>query len=564
MKVKPPMRKSLVLLPGLVLAGFLLGLAASAQEPSRSDENLSGSISGRITVSQKGAAGIGVELLRIDASSARRISVARVATDRDGRYEFKNVAPGRYDVVPVAPALVVPNEVQAARPGKSVTVAPGGSVAGIDFDLVPAGKVTGRVVDLDGQPVAGESVTLHQISDDGTTRPLSLRSVPRTDAQGVYVASGVPPGRYVVSVGSLYGFDPAGTSAGRHGVYALTFHPHASDPAKASVIEVPAGGEIKGVDITVGPPRKTYEISGRVVYAETGRPISRVGLILVAESEDGRSRSTIGGGWRSSPIGEFKIAGAVPGRYLIYPESDTLTNTYGDPVRFEIKDENISGLEIRMQRAAVISGTVEIEGADQAESSVKLARLGISASVASDEQPGPGSSATRINSDGTFRIKGLRPGKVSINVFPISRTAAREFAILGMERNGVVLRDGLEIGRGEEITGLRVVLGAGSGAIRGQVKVENGPLEGIRLYVLWRRVDGEPDRYWHTELDAEGRFVIEKLTAGDYELMIGPMSFYVTSEAGRQTMSRLPTIRQNVTVAPGKEANVTLTLALKK
>lgn len=57
-------------------------------------------------------------------------------------------------------------------------------------------------------------------------------------------------------------------------------------------------------------------------------------------------------------------------------------------------------------------------------------------------------------------------------------------------------------------------------------------------------------RYSHADLDARGHFVIKGLVAGEYELMIGPMSVYVSGKGGSRTMSRMPTVKQIVTVAP--------------
>jgi hypothetical protein len=51
--------------------------------------------------------------------------------------------------------------------------------------------------------------------------------------------------------------------------------------------------------------------------------------------------------------------------------------------------------------------------------------------------------------------------------------------------------------------------------------------------------------------------------SGEYELMIGPMSVSVLGEAGSQTMSRMPTVKQVVRVGPTADSEVTLVLALK-
>jgi hypothetical protein len=144
-----------------------------------------------------------------------------------------------------------------------------------------------------------------------------------------------------------------------------------------------------------------------------------------------------------------------------------------------------------------------------------------------------------------------------------SPSAPNEFTILRVERNGQDMTNGMVIGQGEQLTGVRVVIGAGNGAIRGQVKIEGGQLEGVRLTLYLRRAGGGPNFHRQTELDTNGRFAIEKLVEGDYELLIGPMGVTVTGDAGVKTMSRLPTVQQTVRVNPGAVSEVTLVLSMK-
>jgi hypothetical protein len=100
----------------------------------------SGSISGRITVDGKPKAGLVVELLATDTNGQRR-PIAKATTSRTGKYLLTNVGSGTYDVSPVAPTLVVPNEGKSGQSGKTVLVEAGESVNGIDFDLISKGSI---------------------------------------------------------------------------------------------------------------------------------------------------------------------------------------------------------------------------------------------------------------------------------------------------------------------------------------------------------------------------------------------------------------------------------------
>src|SRR5262245_4349403 len=538
---------------------------APFQDPTT--EIRAGSIAGRVTVGGKPVSGVAVKLLRLDSNSSQRTPAATVKTDEEGRYRFKGVAPGSYDVIPAGPALVLPKQGRYGQPGKTVMVEVGESAEGVDFALTEGGVITGRVTDTEGRPVVEEAVSLNKTTEQGITFQFSPPNYESliTDDRGMYRVYGVPAGRYLVSVGTRYG----STRGNRREYYRETFHPGVTDRAKAVSVEVKEGAETTGVDIIVGRPQKTYAITGRVVNAEN-KPLPGIKLGVIAQSEDGKSSTNTRGGSRSDDKGVFRIEDALPGHYLIYPLNDPSSNSFGEPISFDVKNEDVSDLEIKMSRGASISGVVIVEGVNDPAMKDKISQLGVSAHVNSQDtsttlrdRHSDDFASSQISSDGSFRVAGLPPGKAVIQLTWNSPSAPKEFLILRVERNGQDITNGTVIGLGEQLTGVRVVIGAGSGAIRGQVKIEGGQLEGVRLSLYVRRASGASNFSMPIELDTHGRFVIEKLAEGDYKLLIGPMSVTVTGDAGVKSMSRMPTVEQTVSVNPGAVSEVTLVLSLK-
>ena len=94
------------------------------------------------------------------------------------------------------------------------------------------------------------------------------------------------------------------------------------------------------------------------------------------------------------------------------------------------------------------------------------------------------------------------------------------------------------------------------------MKINGGRLNDVRLHLLYHRAGVNSRSYERVDVDARGRFVIEKLFAGDYELMIGPMSVEVTGDAGGKTISRMPTVKQTVSVRSGAESDIRLVISL--
>jgi hypothetical protein len=382
-----------------------------------------------------------------------------------------------------------------------------------------------------------------------------------TDDEGVYRISAVPPGRYIVKVGTAYGLTAYGRSKKNHVYYPETFHPRADEESKATVVEIATGRETTDVDITVGVPLKVYEIVGQLIVGETGAPVPNVGLKIITTSANRRGSTHLGGGFRSNANGEFRIQNALSGRYVIAPESDRVSNTYGDPISFDVKDEDVIGLKIPMHSASTLSGIVTIEGNVDPPIADVLSKLMINAHTLFGDLMSSNVTAP-VNADGGFRLTGIRPGKVSVSSF-MQRGGTEALRILRIERNGMELRDGVDVRAGEDINGLRIALGAGSSVLRGDVKIEGGPLEGVNLYVMYRPTTGPPNTFYRAELDIRQHFVIKRLTPGDYEFVIGPMSVEVSGERGSRMMNRMPTVRQTVAVRAGVDAEVTLVMTLK-
>ena len=234
-------------------------------------------------------------------------------------------------------------------PGKLVTVEPGEAIGEVDFTLTRGGVITGRVTDAEGRPVIGEGVLVAIVEGSRASRePYFYNRFGydsyQTDNRGVYRIYGLPAGRYLVSVGVSNNNDRSGYNRGRE-YYPRTFYPGVTVESKATIIEVSAGGEATGVDITLGRRLRSFTAAGRVVDAESGKPVPdiviRHGLLF---SEDQGSFEDYGG--RSNAKGEFRIESLLPGRYAAIAGANDWVgeledkNFYSDPVTFQVTDQD--------------------------------------------------------------------------------------------------------------------------------------------------------------------------------------------------------------------------------
>src|ERR687894_161929 len=95
-------------------------------------------VSGRFTDGERGAQGVTVLLIHNEQPQRFRVA-ARAKTDADGRFLLTGVAPGRYQILPVAPAHVVEGMGSNFPPGRPLDIVAGEEVKDIDFRVEPGG-----------------------------------------------------------------------------------------------------------------------------------------------------------------------------------------------------------------------------------------------------------------------------------------------------------------------------------------------------------------------------------------------------------------------------------------
>lgn len=532
---------------------LLLGVTVYASHAQSTQKQGTGIITGRVMLGDKGAANIPVILYSSERTPESR-AVAKATTDFEGRYRLTEVPQGRYSVIAVAPAMVGSNEGFFGDSGKAVTLAEGETVEKIDFSLVRGGVITGRITDADGAPVAEQRINLISTDKSQRSRGYSVFNpyMYQTDDRGIYRLYGIAPGRYTISVGESPERGEVGFSMGRRGFYTRTFYPGTTDESKATMIEVTEGSEATNIDITLGRKEQTFAATGRVVD-ESGQPVPNVRVGHGAVMRGQNRMGSFGYGTVTDEHGRFRLDGMMPGRYAVFVWNTGENNSYSDPVVFEVTEGDISGLEVKLHNGATISGVAVIEGTADRSVLAKLSQLSLSAGTPPSEKTlsAPSFSNARIAPDGSFRITGLRAGKVRVylNTYP----PIPGFTLARVEREGVPQRE-IEVAPGAQVTGLRVVFEYGTGSIRGLVRIENGVLpEGLRMNVYARR-SGEMMEFSNrgVGVDARGHFFIEGLPPGDYEVTL--QSFIVSGKP--RALTRL---KQNVTVANGVESEVNFT-----
>lgn len=228
--------------------------------------------------------------LRIEGEGVRR----EVRPDVEGRYRVAGLPPGKYKI-----ALQLPETLTVNQPEREVSISDRGCASQV-FYLEDNGRMSGRVIDAAGQPVARILVTILDSSSDPRGPFINLE---RTDAEGRFSFSAISAGKYLLGVNLTKHpetNDP--TNA-----YAPTFYPGVADQSSAEVITLGVGEKRSNLDILIPLRRPSSVVTGRIVW-EDGSPVTAAYLTVVDLTYGGSSSRS---GLEVDQYGRFTLNGYV-------------------------------------------------------------------------------------------------------------------------------------------------------------------------------------------------------------------------------------------------------------
>ncbi|MDX2041518.1 MAG: carboxypeptidase-like regulatory domain-containing protein [Acidobacteriota bacterium] len=514
-------------------------------------------ITGRVTLKGEPAAGasVGLQPQQTSAGGAPgfpdRSKYSRTKTDAEGRFSFSSLNAGQYRIVALAPGFVSADDSQLTG-GKLVNLADGENLENVELRLKPGAVITGRVTDPIGNPVVEKTVQLSKMDARGNFVRFGVgyQSL-TTDDRGVYRVHSLPAGKYKISLGYSQqdGFRPEVSRQ----YYVKTFHPNVIDEKEAKIIELRDGSETTDIDIKIAEAKKTYDVFGKVIEAATGQPVVGVRIGQMPVQPTGNVSGGVMMSMASMPTdtnGDFHLQGLTSGKYLLLADSrydSVAADFYSDTTPVEINESDVVGVEIRAHRGASISGVAVVEGTNDPAILKQLTSLNLNLIYRASTESSSNRNA-RPAANGTFRLRGLKPGKADIRAF----TPAEGLKQIRIEHNGAPVTDGFDIQAGENLANVRVVFGYGTAAIRGQLKIIGGVLpEGVQVTAIIVKFLGGSASNFNVAVDSRGQFLVKNLTAGEYEVKPFAYSMNRTPEI-TALLDQINKTAQRVTVGGGE------------
>ena len=472
-------------------------------------------IRGRVVAADGGAA---IRRVQVRAMSAELRESRMASTDAQGRYELRDLPAGRWQLS-ASKAGFITLQFGQKRPfesGRPIEVGDGETMSRADFSLPRGAAITGRVSDEFGDPVAGARVVVMRYqSFQGTRRLVPTGFGDETDDTGAYRLYGIAPGDYYVSATvRAQGFmaDSDDTTG-----YAPTYYPGTGNVAEAQRVPVGLGQEITNISFAL-LPTKTVRITGTVVDSQGQRVAN--GFVMLQESMDAAVPGVMfmsRGGGRIRPDGSFTISNVSAGSYSLIVNAGGGPDGESATVSVTVGNDDLAGLNLVTGNGASLSG--RIVAAQGSTGELPLNGVQVFAQPARFE-PMMGSGPGRVESDGTFRLTGLRGRRLfRVNGLPPTwvlhtvRRNGQDVTDTGVEFTGEASGEGLEIQLTDRVT-----------EINGKVTTERGEPTREYTVVVFPEDSAKwtyPSRYVRAaRADQEGLFKIRGLPPEDRYLAV--------------------------------------------
>jgi protocatechuate 3,4-dioxygenase beta subunit len=486
--------------------------------------------------------------VRIASGELRENRLA--TTDAEGRYEFKEVRAGRYNISASKGSYVGLSYGQQ-RPTdapKPLAILDNQTVERMDFTLPRGGVITGRILDEFGEPMSDITVSAQQYQTiQGQRRLVPTGRQGPTNDIGEFRLFGVPPGQYYL-VATWRSTNPM--NAQEKIAYAPMYYPGTENAAQAQRLALAAGQELSDIVLSLKPLRAT-RVSGTVVTSD-GRPMG--GYVMVMSMGGFGFNGSSGGPIR--PDGTFMVNGLAPGEYTLRAQSGGMPSDESEVgiAKITATGDDITDLRIVATKPSMLSGRIVTDPASAA------ALPAILQLMLSPIDPGTmpmGMMPTKMGADGSFEMRS-GPGRMRINAM-----GAPGWTIRSVRLNGSDITDaGIEIKASEDISGLEIELTNKVTAISGLVTNARGePVKDYSAIAFTqdREKWKESNRYQGVgRPDQDGRFKISGLRPGDYYIIA-----LDKIEQGQSTdPDFLETIRSKATMFTIREGE-TRTLDLK-
>jgi Carboxypeptidase regulatory-like domain len=431
-----------------------------------------------------------------------------IVTGNDGRFAFRSVPPGLYTIEASRSGYVTeiegdslggptfslnpfgPNNMPMVQVPNVEQLTPGQTLSGLRLVLTPGGVITGRLMDEQGEAVAGAVVqALKTTHKDGLRERTLVQSVVSNDL-GEYRFFMLKPGQYFISVVPPTLFIQ---NVSMQPFSIPLFYPGTIDAKAATAVDLHVGETIESVNF-LSIPTKNRRITGGV----QGNGSEGVTVILSPANGTASKKVTILG---DDPKASFQFSDIVPGAYML-----VASNVYGrTAIPLDVRNADLLGTRIILGSNSKIPARARIEGHPPGnDPTLEKLLFNIRPDV-----PVPGLETETYSpfANGRFTLDVLRGD------YWIELTRTQDFYVKSITLEGFdVLNQGLHV-MGSVEGPMEIVVDSHFGAVQGNAAAPN-----VTVVLVPDAARRNQRPLYKSAKSGNGVFVFEKVPPGDYKL----------------------------------------------
>ena len=441
--------------------------------------------------------------------------VAETVADAEGRFAFEHLPDAKFSLRASHRGFIAAAFQEHQGYSTAIVTGNGQVTTGLKFPLEPQGVLYGTVADDSGDPVAQSRVSLYRQSERNGTGNIVRISTVMTDDLGNYEFPRLEPGNYYIGVTGRPWYairpmpmqeDGAPRRSPLDVAFPTAFYADVTDADSATPIPVKAGDRIPvnftlhavpAVHLTMQLPNPgrdrapSFPVLLQQAFSNTDYIQGDVSYVTHQEGGAGSGTTVV------------EIGGIAPGHYEL-----EVREPRGEPGRSASVD------------ASSANQTVDLSASDALpDVSGKLAmadgeRLPARLNISLESTAGAPGYGVQVEADGTFEMKGVRPGNYEVlghtgdaSVAPAQMTAA----------GGAVEGDLLKVGNAP-VT-LAATLLAGSGSVEGFARENGRPAPGIMILLVPAHPGTDRQLFRRDQSDSDGSFSLKRVIPGQYTLV---------------------------------------------
>jgi carboxypeptidase family protein len=463
-------RRRLGLIPSLLLVAAVCAFATMAlvaQAPAKP-----ALIRGRILA---GDTGRPLRRAQVTVTTAQGGPPKSTSTNLQGRYELKDLLPGRY-VLTVRRAGYLSLQYGQRRPGdqaRPIRISNGQILEDVDLSLPRTGSMLGRVLDDGGEPMSDVIVWAMRPMYIEGRRQLAVAAggFEGTDDTGRFRLTGLAPGRYYIRAMTRETWTTVLDGQRQLMGFSPIFYPGTPSLRDARIVDVAIGQQVRVGDVTMIPGRPA-SISG-IALDSHGQPLSGRNAALRIRFIGAAGGGVGGGGMStgSAPIaadGSFAFRNVTPGEYEVDVTTGNVRTGDGETARISlaIDGENIDNVRLVTSAGWTALGRIVTETG--APPSFPATQMRVTSQLIDDVRASSAGVGS-MQDDWTFIVKSIL-GRARLIAAPPDG-----WMVKSIQREGRDISDRpLELKSGEQLTDIDIVVTDRVTTVTGQLIDDRG------------------------------------------------------------------------------------------